>query len=230
LSFVVKEEEVRVVGEPLFEEGEARVAHREIDRAVAALASIDLVAMRRRLHEMVRVDRPSVPDGFASSTPGAAVEPAAARVAEPCIELLADGVRRMRHELGEVCEHCVHVNQTSVERAAEARERHQDEYHRKVELAVGYLAEASSALRAAMNKMLDVDRLRSSAGLQAGEPGCWALDRVGGWEPVLHKVMVDGVERPLGQWAYGFFRRNGRLPNRRECQEHLAGNQRVRRS
>jgi hypothetical protein len=227
LVFIEEMEVSRVVEGPLFEEGEARAAHREIDRAVAALASVDLVAMRRRMHEMVRVDRSSVPDGFPSSTAGAVVSPGVGGGFEPCVELV-DGVSQMRHDLGEVCDHCARVNLTSVEGAVAARVRHQDEYHRKVEMAVGYLADASSALRAAMNKMLDVDRLRASAGLQPGEPGCWALDRVGGWEPVLHRVKVDGVERALGQWAYKFYRRNGRLPNRRECLDRLAGTQRVR--
>lgn len=201
--------------------------HREVDRSLAVLTAIDLAKLGRRLHELVSVDvaNPSSPDGYARATPGASVETAPAQIVRACVG--DDGA--LRHEFGGSCDFCSRVTLTPVEGAVSALQGRQvDEYHRKVEAALGYLEDAANALRAAVAKISDVDKLRDAAGLADGEPGCWALERVGAWEPVLHRAVVEGVERPLGTWAYGFYRRNGRVPNRRECTDHVAGARRVK--
>jgi hypothetical protein len=221
-----KEEEMETVAvssrSSVFDEAAAKPLHAEVDRAVAVLASVDLVELGRKLHEMVSVDvrTSSAADGFPKSVPGASPSTRPAPTPEPCVD---PKTRRWRHELGEVCDECTPVMLNPVERAVSARAgRDLDEYHRKLEAALGYLSDAANALRGAINKLADVDRIRDTAGLQPGDPGCWALERIGAWEPVLHRVVVDGVERPLGTWAYGFYRRNGRVPNRHECKDHVA--------
>lgn len=221
LSFEpVEEKEIEM---QVFTSEEARALHGEIDRAMSLLSALDVASISRKMHELVELDarNPSAPDGFPSSVPGASVEIKAPSVPRSCVDPVTN---TLRHPFGEICDECAPVGWTPVERAGNARQgKDLDEVHRKVEAALGYLSDAANALRGAVNKMADVDKIRDTAGLQPGEPGCWALDRIGAWEPVLHRVMVDGVERPLGTWSYGFYRRNGRVPNRNECREHVAG-------
>jgi hypothetical protein len=223
LSFKPKPDEEETVMGQMFTSDAAKALHSEIDRAASLLLGLDVETISRRLHELVELDvrNPSAPDGFPTQVPGASVETRPAPVLQPCVD---PETTELRHPYGEICDECAPVGWTTVERAGNARRgKDLDEVHRKVEAALGYLTDAANALRGAVNKMADIDKLRDTAGLQSGEPGCWALDRIGAWEPVLHRAMVDGVERPLGTWAYGFYRRNGRIPNRNECREHVAG-------
>lgn len=221
LSFKPKPEEKESRMGQVFPEDQARGLHAGIDRSLSVLSSIDVVELGRKLHELVALDvsNPTAPDGFPTSTPGASVEgrPSSGPVA--CVDPKTGD---MRHDFGETCEHCEPTAGWPVERAVEVRQsRALDEVHMKLELALGYLGDAANALKGALNKAAEVERVRATAGLQPGAPGCWALERIGAWEPVLHRVLVEGQERPLGSWAYKFYRRNGRVPNRNECREHV---------
>lgn len=205
----------------VFTSEQARELHAEIDRSLSVLSAIDITSLGRKLHELVALDvsNPSSPDGFPTSTPGAAVEGRPSPQPKPCVDPRTGD---MRHDFDETCEHCEPTAGWPVERAVEARQsRELDQVHTKVELALGYLSDAANALKGALNKAADVEKIRATAGLQPGAPGCWALERIGAWESVLHRVVIDGVERPLGSWAYKFYRRNGRVPNRHECREHV---------
>lgn len=202
-------------------------AHAQVDRALAMLSRIDLVEFGRRLHSMVNVElsNPSRPDGYPSSTPGAVEDTKPAPAPRPCFEDLGNGERVLRHPVGETCDECVALrSRSTVETAVVARDaqREVDEFARKLEAALQYVEQASSSMQAAVNKLAEVDRLRASAGLTPGAPGCWALARIGAWEPVLHEVVVDdGSKVGVGRWAWNFRRSQGRLPNREECRAHV---------
>lgn len=177
--------------------------HRRVDRDLTLLDGLDLIALGRTLHQAINVDRanPSTPDGFRNSTPGA--NPNAGR-----------GVRLADPE-GE-------VTWTPVESAANRRPQ-RDEYHAKVELVVGYVTDAAHALRAAVTKLAELEQLRANAGLQAGDPGCWAMERIGKWEDVHATIVIDGEQRKLGNWAYRFWRDHHRLPSMAECTARTEG-------
>lgn len=223
LSFKPKPEEKESKMGQVFPDHQARELHAMVDRLVSVLSSIDATKLGRKLHELVALDvsNPTSPDGFPTSTPGASVEgrPSSGPVA--CVDPTTGD---MRHDFGETCEHCEPTAGWPVERAVQARQgRALDEVHTKLELALGYVSDATNALSAAVNKMADIDRIRDAAGLKDGEPGCWALGRIGAWEPVLHRVTIAGEERGLGSYAYYFYRREGRVPSEPECLKHVAG-------
>lgn len=112
---------------------------------------------------------------------------------------------------------------TSVEAAVIARERPPvDRQRRAVLEAVDALGAALDALRRAEHRLNLVDALRSDEELTP-EPGCWAMARVGAWEPVHRKTFVGDEERALGRFAYDFVRRAGRLPTIEECRAHSEG-------
>jgi hypothetical protein len=54
-------------------------------------------------------------------------------------------------------------------------------------------------------------------------PGCQAMERVDHWEAIHAKVVVDGKEWALGNWAYRFTRDRGRLPSPDECRQRARG-------
>lgn len=111
---------------------------------------------------------------------------------------------------------------TSVEAAA-ARPKVLDPYDKVVRAAMGYLADADRALRACVNRLATLDNLRDDSGLEPTVAGCWALARIGSWEPVAHTVVIDGDPRQLGTWAYRFHRSHGRLPTLDECKRRARG-------
>lgn len=202
--------------------------HRLVDRYLARLDGIDLDRLGRQLHSAINVDRanPSAPDGFPTSTPGANpyVEPRPLRGGvrgEPCAVEEPPG-HRCPHVFP--CpEHDRAMKTTTVEAAVFAGRGPIDEYHRKVDAVLGYLADASGALAGAMTKLADLEQLQDDAGLQPGDPGCWAMERLGQWEEVHATVVIEGEPRRLGNWAYRFHREHGRLPTVAECKMRADG-------
>lgn len=70
-----------------------------------------------------------------------------------------------------------------------------------------------------------IDRLSDDKDLNP-EPGCWAMARIGHWEPVHRSGDVGGrlkEARPLGRWAYDFVWNEGRLPTPDECRTRAEG-------
>lgn len=185
--------------------------HRDIDRALASIAATDLADLGRRLHTLVDLNRahPSTPDGYPSSTLGAGTPTIHAHTLDP------DG----------------EITLTSVEAAANARTTHRDPLERAEQHAVQHLCLAAENLALAEQHLRRADQLRANRPDRPdADPGCWAMARVGGWEPV-HRVtdLADILDRPLdeprplGRWAYDFARRVGRLPSIEECRRRRDG-------
>jgi hypothetical protein len=89
---------------------------------------------------------------------------------------------------------------------------------RALDNGVAELLTVQSRLRL-IDHLVDVSELNP-------EPGCSAMAKVGGWEPVHVTTDLGGrlpEAVPLGRWAYDFARATGRLPTRQECQAHRDG-------
>lgn len=219
--------------------------HAALDVAVARLSdTAGLAAMALKLHEAINIEAasPSIPDGYPTSTPGA--EDRSGRSVGPLdrVALLELPVVKLyaladRHHvavaagwtIGELVDALVdatsRVTLTSVEGAVAARGAHKDEYATALTNALTFIEDAAKALNAAAARLGDLEEFRRTALLSdvAVAPGCWAMARVGSWEPVHATVDVQGEPRPLGYWAYKFQRAHGRLPNLDECRKHQSG-------
>ena len=180
-----------------------------VRRTVAQLHDIDLTAIARDLLALDDLNQrhPSTPDGYPTQTPGAA--PATSN----------------GHTGG------VDVKLTSVEAAADAR-RHStgDPYHAIQANALRAIHEALDRLDRARHLLDQVRHVPADRAALNPEPGCWAMGRIGAWEPVLCVTDLSTVlghpldePRPLGRWAYDFAKRAGRLPTVDECKRRQLG-------
>lgn len=192
----------------------APALHRRVDRDLAMLAGLDLADLGRLLHEAINVDgaNPSTPDGFPSSTAGAPNTGRGVRLADPDGEVSWTSVESVGNVLA--------VGSAD---GVPTRRRPVDEYHTKVAATVDCVANAAQFVRLAVSKLAELDQLRAGAGLGAGDPGCWAMERIGAWEEVHATVVIDGEPRRLGNWAYRFHRDHGRLPSLAECHARSEG-------
>lgn len=187
--------------------------HKTIDAARDSLDTTDIINHAQNLHDALTraLDHPSTIDGYRNKTLGA--DPARDHgQAQTIID--EDG-------------HEVAVQLTPVEMLAD-RPDPKDEYDRLVTDAIAYFDEADRNLRASVNKIKQLNQLRSDSDIATADPGCWALERIGAWEPVFRRAEIDGEFRPLSRWAYDFLRSTDRLPTIDECKRHLRG-QRIRR-
>lgn len=187
--------------------------HADIDRSIAVITSVDLGELGRRLHALVELNRthPSTPDGYPTSTPGAPTPTSRPRTDTDPDDQIA---------------------LTSVEAATHARRNHHDPLAAAERHATEMLRVAADALTAAGAHLARADQHRTTRpdeGLNP-EPGCWAMARIGAWEPVhrttnLADILAHPLDepRPLGRWAYDFARRQGRLPTADECRRHRDG-------
>jgi hypothetical protein len=169
--------------------------HRDIDRHLTNIANTNLATLGNQLHDAHQTSRThrSTPDGYPTTTGGSGAG---------------------NSEL------------TPVEAAAEWLLTHPnpiDAYDRIVRDACHHLAHTDAHLTACRNKLTQLARLQDDAGLAPTEPGCWALARIGSWEAVAHTIVIAGDPHPLGNWAYLFHRRNGRLPTIDECRRRARG-------
>lgn len=189
-----------------------REAHRRLDFDLEGLEGVDLYELVGVLHRAINVAaaNPSAADGFPTSVPGAAPSTTITMI-----------------DLGPTFEGDDEhgpVNLTPVEAAVHARAlARRDKFDHQLEQTLAFFGDASRALRAAANGIAQLAKLQQDAGLAEGEQGCWALARVGSWEPVRSTVVVGGEPRPLGRWAYDFHRSTGRLPSIPECRAHVQG-------
>lgn len=171
--------------------------HRDIDFHHANLQEINLNQLADRLHTAYETGRnsPSARDGYKAHATGAD----SSRPGNPeLLKVEADAVWRLTHQ------------------------NWIDTHDRIVQTALDYFAEADRALRACQNKLTQLARLQDDHDLDP-TPGCWALARIGSWDPIAHTVIIAGEPRPLGAWAYRFHRNNGRLPTLDECKRHVRG-------
>lgn len=220
--------------------------HGEVNDAAAELTATDsLVALLARLHSAIDVQaaNPSTPDGYPVSTPGAVERSGApATPLDPAtlVELSDDALRSLCRKHGvmiedgwtagdvaaALAEATSPVSLWSVESAVVARQAHSDAYARGVVVVVRLVVDAVAKLHAAAARLDELERGRIPLADKVdidGGPKCWALARVGGYEPFYAHRVVEGENRPLGRWAYEFAVRHGRLPNLTECRQHLGG-------
>lgn len=172
--------------------------HRTIDHHVSGIGELSLTELARRLHAAYEVSRrnPSQPDGYPNTASGADSGPG--------------GNPELTRVEAHAAQRIEHPNRL-------------DPYDRTLRQALGYLADTDRALRACWNKTLELATLQQSGDLAPTEPGCWALERVGAWEPALYNVDLDGEVRRVGTWAYRFHRTHGRIPTLEECKRHTRG-------
>lgn len=94
-----------------------------------------------------------------------------------------------------------------------------------VKAAIHHLKTADKSIRDFKSRMDAIDRLSDDKDLNP-EPGCWAMARIGHWEPVHRSSDVGGRLReakPLGRWAYDFVWAMGRVPTPEECRARAEG-------
>lgn len=201
-----------------------RRAHRIVDSHIATIGRSNLIDIARRLHDAIEREarHPSRPDGYPTRTPGASAPtgPGSNPICPTC-----NGTTTTTN-----CPDCDGLGylggtDTSVERAAEARHHWHDEHHTLTRNAIRHLTRAATDL-AALNNILDqIDRLRTPDRQRpdSNYARCWAMDRIGVYEPVLARPNINGQPTPLGSWAYKFWRRHQRLPTIAECEQRAAG-------
>lgn len=201
-----------------------RTRHDDLDDLIEQIRSVDLTELARRLHEAIELEQrwPSTPDGYASSTPGA--EPRSS--SPPPIP-----AGRCRAERGcpfpRPCPvHDTHVSLTAAEAGGIARIAHHDEIAADVATALRNATRAHEALRATAAALARIAKARGGVILPPEPPRCAVLDLIGARAPVRSVVTVtdeDGSKRkvPLGQWAYKFHRREGRLPTIDEARAYV---------
>lgn len=183
-----------------------RTLHKNIDNDITTLAAVDLDELGRQLHAIV------------NATSGAHnlrhwEDPAGA---EP------DGYPPTASGADAGGGHTTSTS-TSVERAVDARTRHRDPIARLVDRAIESLANAVDSTRSVAVILATIDKTRADAPPAGLAAGCWALNRVGGWEPVHATVIIDGQPYALGRWAYDYQRRLGTLPTLAHCRAHIEG-------
>lgn len=208
-----------------------RRTHRIIDTHIATLTRSNLIDLARRLHDAVEREarHPSRPDGYPTRTPGASAPtgPSPSTICSKC-----NGSGTVAGIEGEAidCPACDGIgnlagDDTTVELAAEARHHWHDAHHTLTRNAIRHLTRAATDL-AALNNILDqIDRLRTPDHQRpdSNYARCWAMDRIGVYEPVFARPTIDGQPTPLGSWAYKFWRRHSRLPTIAECEQRAAG-------
>lgn len=176
--------------------------HETIDLMIQRLEEADFVWLGQALHTAIAIERQhrSKPDGFPLATHGSS--PPTGRSSDGSVDL------------------------TSVEAAVVARGAHRDEYREHLLNAVTYLGDAVRAVGACRNRLDAMQAMRRSGGIDAIEPGCWAMGRIGKWEAIFRRTDGNGIledTRPLGRWAHRFLHDNKRLPTIEECRQHAAG-------
>lgn len=172
-----------------------KLNHNELDRTLASIRTINLDKLGSDLHAAIETARrhPSTADGHRATASGGNT---------------AGG----------------NSDLTPTEAAASSRETARlDDYDHTVQTALGYLADAERALHAARNRLATLATIQDPGNLRPTQPGCWALNRIGAWEPVHRRTIIDGEPRDLGRWAYDFHRTTGRLPSLDECRRHQDG-------
>lgn len=177
---------------------------REIDHHIDGIRSVDLTRLGLDLHRACGTTRrnPSYPDGYPTTASGS--DTGGSGNAE------LTSVERAAHQtLGDNIRH--------------PARRKPDAYDRIVYKAADYLRDADHALRAARNQLDQLTKLQDATDLPEPDTACWALARIGSWEPATYSVVVDGEPRKLGSWAYKFHRSNRRLPTLDECKRHARG-------
>lgn len=100
-----------------------------------------------------------------------------------------------------------------------------DQLAELVQSAATHLEQAVVHVQGLAANLDAIDRLADDKDLNP-EPGCWAMARIGHWEPVHRSGDVGGrlkEARPLGRWAYDFTVNEGRLPTPEECRAHAEG-------
>lgn len=112
---------------------------------------------------------------------------------------------------------------TSVERAADARTRHRDPIDQLITRALHNLADTVNNARGLAGALAELDTIRTNKPATGPAAGCWALNRVGGWEPIHATINIDGQPYALGRWAYDYQRRLGTLPPLIHCRAHIEG-------
>lgn len=186
-----------------------RTIHKAIDTDIVTINAIDFEAIGRDLHRIIAATtgtlhpRPwetpveSTPDGYPASASGS--DPGGG---------------------GHVT-----TNTTSVENAAERRRRHRDPVGKLIAAAVDHLATAASharAIQATLDRIVATQTVDNTTSVTLAA-GCWALARVGGWEPVHSTIIIDGQPYALGRWAYDYHRRMGTIPTLAQCRAHVEG-------
>lgn len=94
-----------------------------------------------------------------------------------------------------------------------------------VHAAASYLEDAVKAVQSFESRLAAIDRLSDDRDLNP-EPGCWAMQRIGHWEPVHRTSDVGGrlkEPKPLGRWAYDVTVALGRVPTPEECRARAEG-------
>jgi hypothetical protein len=116
-----------------------------------------------------------------------------------------------------------HVPVTSVEAAVIDRQHHHRDRHLQLTLNAYAALDAAVLNLQRCTRLLDrLDTLTDASTLEPA-PGCWAMARIGKWEPIHRTTIIDGEPRSLGRWAYDWVRSTGRLPTTQECQDHHDG-------
>lgn len=191
--------------------------HEAINTDVAYLAAFNFEKLGQRLHNLLEIDlttgwrEDSLPKQVVGASPTTSRAPT--NNCEEC-----EGTFLVK---GAQCDNCGPTARRPVEAAAQGRQR--DEVHATVRLVIQMITEAKVLMGRAMFDLDNLDKLRNDNTATSTEPGCRAIERVGGWEPIYRRTVIDGDVWPLGEWAYKFLLRLNRLPNEQECRAHLRG-------
>ena len=208
-----------------------RRTHRIVDSHIATIANSNITDIARRLHDAIEREarHPSRPDGYPTRTTGASA-PTGPNGNPVCHTCGGTGTHTDDHGTHTHCHTCAGLGylggtDTSVERAAEARTHWHDEHHTLTSNAIRHLAHAATGLAALTNILDQIDRLRTPDHQRpdSNYARCWAMDRIGVYEPVFARPDINGQPTPLGSWAYKFWRRHNRLPTIAECEQRAAG-------
>ncbi len=94
-----------------------------------------------------------------------------------------------------------------------------------VEAALGYLQQAADSIGALRSRLNAIDRLTDDSDLDP-EPQCWAMKRIGVFEPAIVTSDAKGAikePKPWGRWAYDFALATGEPPTLEQCRAHAEG-------
>ena len=181
--------------------------HEVIDLDVAALAAVKWNALGVELHAIVEAintkrnlrhwedGADAVPDGFPTTASGGNAGGGRSGSSVSVVERTA---------------------------AARVRKRH-DPIGAMLAAAIADLEACANHARGVRVKLDRIADARDADGLKPTEPGCWAMERVGGWEPVHARMTLNGSTYGLGRWAYDFARKHGVMPSEAQCRARQAG-------
>lgn len=180
--------------------------HKAIDADLSTIVGVDFEAVARRLHAVV--DSTTGANNLRPWEDGANVDPDG-------FSARASGSDSGGSKSADTT--------SSVERVAAARLRHSDPTGDLVAAALVHLANAARSARSIDVVLAKIAATYGDVANAGPVVGCWALDRVGGWEPVHATIVIDAQSYALGRWAYDYHRRQGTLPTLAQCRAHVGG-------